>query len=290
MSKFQLLVSLAVFFNTLLVNSEQYFLVCPSGYKAHGQAWYAETPNNIQTDVVKPSDVDFTEQLTSPSSHYNPETFSACVICDNSQSTHGATIEVEICTGDASLRKDNLAYERRTCSRGDSSGTLVWCNAANPIGLVVDMSKKDLLSTLQSMEAITDSSSSFQSDYLACPDGFQLDSFEERCNIDIDSYQRRCIICSGSSLKSSSCVARLQTFDNPSFLLPTLPIVDSKCPWGSNSESETCQLDVKKRLKGNQSPCGLLVNPYQFLYYYTNLNIKDLNFDCLNKELQSKET
>lgn len=259
-----------------------YSLICPTDFGATGQAWYAETPNNIQTDSIKSSDMDFTKELTSQTSHYKPDAFLVCVICLYNP-TVGYKREVEICIGKESLRKNNLAYERRLCSSGDNSGTLGWFDSKKPIGLEVEMSNGDLLSTLKTIQAIANTS--LQQEHQNCPTGLKLTRIEKRDTIDLSYYSKQCIICNGDSLTASSCVSRRQPYEKPSHLLPSLAIIDEKCPWNPDSTSY-CQLDVEKILKGNQSPCGLLMSPYDFLYNVDDFKAELLNFDCVNIQLK----
>lgn len=53
-------------------------LICPCGYKATGQSWYAELPNNPKY-VRYHYDSDFTLLLKMHELAYHPKTFSVCV-------------------------------------------------------------------------------------------------------------------------------------------------------------------------------------------------------------------
>jgi hypothetical protein len=264
---------LLVCLNASKTVGKKHFLVCPAGYTPFGQAWYAEAPNNIITDAVKPSSIDFSQALISGTPPFQPRVFLVCVIC-HYHPTLGSSLEYEVCMGKEAKRKYDWAYERRSCS---STNTLAWCNTPNAIGLEIDSSQGDLLSTLGNIRAITNSSLRYQ--FQNCPNRLKIKAIEERATIDKKSYHRQCIICSGESLIASSCVSQSQSYDHPSILLPSLAIVDPDCPWSSKSNS-TCRLKMSELLTGNQSPCGLFVSPYDFLYKPKKFMAKDLKFDC----------
>ena len=248
----------------------EHLLICPSGYQATSQAWYSEEPNNTSIDGIRPSDVDYTFELTSPYSSFNPTTFSVCAICtfENDSS------EVELCMGHKSLKTKNLVYERRNCSEGDHYETLVWFNATNPVGIQIDMSNEDLLTTLQNIQAITDSS--LQPDYLDCPAGLQLERFEER-SADKSKY-RSCIICSGGQYLFSSCGSEQEAYSATSVLIPNLLVTIQDCPWNQNSSRNNCQLEVKELVKTKEAACGIFFHPHN--YSLSGIMAKDLNFDC----------
>lgn len=258
--------------------SKENFLICPSSYKAKGQSWYAATPNNIPVDSLKPSTVNLTDALTNQTGQYKPRLFSVCVLC-----TLPPNHEVELCIGQETLRTTNLAYERRSTSTGDNQGTLVWFNATNPVGLIIDLSKEDLLSTLKSVQPVTNSS--LQMPDLNCHSSFLFEKLEARSPLNkSDSHLRFCIICFGAQLKFSGCSSYEQNFG--SFLIPAFPAIDKNC-FKNKKQSDVCQMDVQTLLSGNQWPCGVF-KPINFWAYTQDIQAKDLIFDCVNAELQGE--
>jgi len=253
---------------------QKFPLICPSGFVALGQAWYAEAPNGIEVSKLSRASTDLIHELTA----YKPTAFSICVICSYS----GVLFyhyDVEICIGHKNLRKENLVWVRKSKDDGDQKGTLVWKDAIYPVGIDVDLSKnEDLLSTLKDVQPITNLSR--QRSNLNCPTGFQLNSFEARSPIAENGYLRRCIICSGPEYGSSFCVSWDDKYFE-SFLLPQLQVPDPDCPFNMKSTQKVCQLNSTQMMKGDQKPCGVYLDPKAFLDQ-VSLRTENLNFDCLN--------
>lgn len=272
-----------VLLETYKIEAEEYLLICPEGFKPVGQGWYAKTPNNQAIDNYQTSLKDLTEKLAEEKSIYKPAIFSVCVICTNHDEQ---SLEVESCIGYKSLRKTSLGHSRKRSSHGDYHGTLTWSKAINPIGLKIDMTKGDLLSTLKNIQVVTNST--LRSFYLNCPDGFQLERVEARRSFDSQSRIRECFICTRDQNEFSSCVSQEKHHFELSLLLPTLAVSGENCRGPFNYAFESCYLLIKKLLKGNQSPCGINLIPSDFLTKNKTFIIDYLNFDCLNREFQGE--
>lgn len=141
------------------------------------------------------------------------------------------------------LRTNNLVTERRN-PNGQHRGTVVWPNTGNTIGLKVDMSQGDLLSTLHNIEAISDPS--LQPVYLNCPNGFQLERLEERSPRIQGKSRRPCLICSEDQYLHSSCV---NSKNYTSAFLSSLTVNASNCPRNFHLTQDGCQLIVKDLIK-----------------------------------------
>jgi len=231
------------------VQGNKYQLICPMNYKATGQSWYAEHHKSL-------GDYSFTYELGKVGSTYKPSKFIICVIC-----TYGSDErnEVENCIGHQAIKETNLAYERIRKSDKLAYGTLVWSDEVDPIGLEVDMSKRDLLSTLQANTALTNIGQ--QSLYLNCPDGFKIKNFKERPPLVKNYGSRKCIICSGYQFTFSSCVVWDNGFCYKSLRLPNL---------------YTYAVPTVLSLMAS----GMYLSPYDFSWEFSNLKAEYFKLDC----------
>lgn len=279
---FSIKMTLFVLLITSSANGKEFSLICPTDFKAKGQAWYAETTKNNST-----CEMDFTHELVMPSSTYKPLAFSVCIICTNFPLLE-SKLDAEICIGHKTMKKTHLAHERLPSLEGDHNGTLVWSKTENPVGLKVDMSSGDLLSTLQNIQPITNVS--LQPSLPKCPDGFQIERFESRSYIS-GIRNRPCFICSqgkNGRHSFSFCVSNPYKKDSKSFVLPSLYAGNDDCPQNWNSTPEVCNLDVKQLLKGNQNPCGMKWTAVKFFLYHKDVTVENLNFDCSFIKVQGK--
>lgn len=271
----KLLLKILLVLKTCQAIDSDHFLICPFGYKPTSQAWYAEAPDTVQMNTLNLSSIDYLKVLTTPQSSFKPTTFSVCIICTNAT----ASPEVELCIGHKSLRKNNLVYERRPANQ-DHSGTLVWWNTHNLVGIKIPSSEKDLLSMLKNIQPVT--WSSFHSLYLNCPYGYQLVNLEERSPQIEGQTQRPCIICSNGHYLYSCCMTWNQPKDKyQSILLPGLSTVEGKsCPKKFHSGRDGCQLNVDELVTGKQASCGVHMNPETFLSHYKEINGENLKLYC----------
>jgi hypothetical protein len=214
-------------------------------------------------------------------SNYKPTKFSVCVICDET------SFEVEVCIEQKGMPNAKLIYERRYMSDSYQCGTLAWSQAENPVGLKVDMSKEGLLSTLQNIQAITDSS--LQSFYLNCPYGFKLERLELRTQITQKSSDRPCLICSTDQYSFSSCFRWTHYNDYfNSALFPSRSVDQNDCPEAFNSSGNICQFDVKHLMKENQTSSGVYFEPYGFERYYQKIKAENLKIDVSKGQLENE--
>lgn len=263
MEKFVTIFVLLVSSASCHAEDEGFLLSCPLGYNATGQVWYAEPPaGNVE-------ERDFTIELTKERSTYKPTTFSVCVTCTYSERSP----EVENCIGNESLSKSNLAVVKRDQSYGDHGGSLVWGSTKNPVGLRIDLSNGDLLSTLTKIVAINDTLQ--QSLYLNCPIGFKLERLEVRSHYSKWEDDRPCIICSKEKFIFSSCTTWKQS-KYYTVLMPTLYANQQNCSGNFHLTNEGCQLNVNEFMEENQSSLGIYMNPATFYNHYKQ--IKDENF------------
>ncbi len=263
---------------------EKVSLICPTGYSVKGQAWFAESPDkNTVIREVRISKEDNNRRLTVPEYKYQPQEYSVCAICINFESF----FEVEMCITHETMRKENLAYERRAPSNDGQYGTVVWHATVDPIGLKIDMSKKDLLLTLQSIEAVTDSS--LQDEKLSCPTGFKLDKFQSIQRVyKYPKFQTifPCIVCSGPNglFSSSSCVADSRNTYYGSLLLSSL-FYNGNCTFQMHPSQNGCQLEPSQ---SGKDVCGVNYNPQLFLHQIWYLSSYPLNSNCLGPAPNSK--
>lgn len=287
MTKFRIMFGLLAHFSSFkTIQAEgQFSLLCPTGFKAQGQAWYAASPDG-PVDRISYSFHDNTKRLSLQDNHYHPGEYSVCLICINSC----FTIQVEICIGHGNLTTHNLAYERRGCQVPEIDNhynTSVWCSTNGTFGLKVNMSKGDLLSTLRNIESVTDPSK--QSPLLMCPPGLQLLRFEAREMLDYDrsvTVVATCFVCSGSGFMFSSCIDDHVYFAT-SVLIPNLTYIGPKCPFifMEKPSSGDCTLDVED---GSDESCVVLITPELLLGNMTSMNAKRLNILCPIRLLQGK--
>ncbi len=277
MAYFVLFLSVLVFSEISKVNGETVSLICPLDYKPTSQGWYAEAPDDNFTPGK-----DFTKELNLPTSAFRPSIFSVCAICNGDNKSP----EVEICIENKALRSRKLVYGRSP-SDAVNDETLVWSKTKNLSGLEIDMSKKDLLETLQSIKPISNASSP-QSRNLNCPDGFQLERFEMRSPFKEGKDNRPCILCSNDHHLSSSCTCQ----NKPkylSLLLPSLYSIKGDCPSGFRTTEEGCQLDVYDlTMKDKLCYFEFRMDPGNFMTKHKDMKANNVKLDCSKSQSECK--
>jgi len=178
-----------------------------------------------------------------------------------------------------------LAFERRWKDSSDQHhGTLLW-NEKNkhPTGLHIDMSKMNLLSTLQNINASTEDS---QSETLDCPTGFKLEKIQERRMPSFESPNIKtepffCIICSRDEeeLSYSSCIGESKAGTIGSFYLPSL-FFNGPCEQTFTEGPDGCEINMSR---DNKLFCGIRQNPDQFNQFikkFGDLQEEELESNC----------
>ncbi len=238
---------------TSSADDKRYNLICPLDYSAAGQSWYLESTNS---KAGKSSDLNMTAN------------FSVCVICSYPNKT------VEICIGHETMNRTKMAH--KGCQKSDECPDvpIVWSGTPNPVGLSISMSKENLLSTLQTIEAINDLSQ--VSLFLNCPNGFQLDGFEGRITTGIQK-QTPCIVCSGGGLSFSTCYLHGNSKPDYSGILP---IFGPTCPWNTKQTPDGCRQSITELITTNQTACGTYLSAHNLIWRITDIKAEYIRLDC----------
>lgn len=259
-----------VFLNTSLASGESISLICPVNYNPTGQAWYAEAPYNY---IANRSKKDFTKELIAKDAKFKPTKYSICVICTRTWKH----FEVELCIGHNSLRDTNLVYERRNSTKdGGHDETLVWSTVEPVAGLIIDLSRGDLLATLKNITPVKNLSLKYL--YLNCPAGFQLEKLQQRRLFSEEKFQRPCIQCSKGQYTFSSCISKDQNVISSGFF-PTLHGSSDKC-------KNECPQNVNKMFKEKPLSCGVYMDPWTFSAFFSNIQTENIRSDCSNNDLK----
>lgn len=263
-------------------------LICPKDFVVKGQAWYAEAKFKITKLSISREDNNF--RLAKALDQFAPKDYSVCAICLHLNSP----VEVEMCLEHQNMKRQELTYERRT-PPSDQFGTLAWNGVKNPRGLIIDMSRGDLLTTLQNIEAIQDPSLQ-QSETLHCPAGFKLVRFLSRERVyhgpATTPFQTKLVPCMSCSndhqgLSFSSCVGDSRETFFGSVLMPSL-YYNGICQFNMKQGSEECETNPDFLTNTQEPLCGVLLHPNQFANQIGNLNHNHLNSNCPHLEGISK--
>lgn len=225
--------------------SRKYSLVCPLDFELKGHVLAGGIPNN--------------SQATNEGLGENP--VFVCVICSYVVSE---IHEVQMCLSKGVKVKTNLSYEYPIGK------------VPKTVGFTVDMSGEDILTLLQSREAITNSS--LQSIFLNCPTGLQLEGFEVRSSWNNQQKDTTCIICSGDGILFSSCCTKKTVLkDQPIYYHP---LTDYQRLRKFQPSSNGDRLQVKDLVDGDQSACGTYLSAPNLRYRIADIKAEYLRFDC----------
>jgi len=190
-----MVLAVAIIFTLLSYGqSEETELICPAGFFAIGKSWYVGYKKDSMDE--KPADTD-------------PKVYSVCANCQDSNNP----FLVELCLANIIVDHQNWYYGREAIPE------------KNITGFKIDMSKKDLKSTLKNISSLHGS----QSEYLNCPSGLLHEKLQTRMMPFNKSGNNKtelffCSICSENINypSYSFCVGNLTYDFSGNFLLPHL--------------------------------------------------------------------